>query len=59
MFVFLFYFLVRTSIQDGKPIEKYFTESTHWNILTWVHYYAARFTYLKDALPDEKGLKVS
>ena len=44
---------------DFKPVGKYAREASYWDIITWMHYYTTRFTYLRDEFPDTEGTVVS
>lgn len=35
-----------------KPVGKYAHEASYWDIITWMHYYTTRFTYLRHGAPD-------
>jgi len=50
--------LTNFASEDYKPVGKYAHEASYWDIITWMHYYTTRFTYLRNEFPDTEG-KVS
>lgn len=48
--------LTNLASTDFKPVGKYAHEASYWDIITWMHYYATRFTYLRNDFPDTDGV---